>query len=68
MKTCAKFGAFIRRVTIRTKYRPKRPDYACSAQTRHYTAATHSLSDEVHQQIPSILGLTGTHADYNTFR
>ena len=27
MKTCAKFGAFIRRVTIRTKYRPKRPDY-----------------------------------------
>ena len=32
------------------------------AQIPHHTAANPTLSEEVHQQIPSILGLTGTHA------
>ena len=32
------------------------------AHIPHHTAATPSLSGEVHQQIPSILGLAGIHA------
>ena len=32
------------------------------AQTPHHTAATPTLSGEVHQQIPSIIGLGGPHA------
>ena len=36
------------------------------AQTPHHTLAIPSLLDEVHLQIPSILGLAGIHAGSGT--
>ena len=37
-----------------------------AAQTPCHIAATPTMSDEVHQQIPPILGLAGTHEDCDT--